>query len=190
MVGNIAVQFVDRLFNLRRVRIFGLLSKILCGILMFCGCSDSSNSLTIDPANLSITWWGDSSDYTEGEYPSVSITKDGTVMEVHKSENKDTLWYTLGTMDSKTSEFNWRSDSSEYTTGQYPSIAISENGTVVEVHETEKSGDQNLYCLYGTISSGSSSVSWGVSNLYTKGLSLEKRFNIPQIQPRIPSCRT
>jgi hypothetical protein len=86
-----------------------------------------------------ITWGNDdrSTKYDSGVTPSAAMTNDGLVVEVHQSQGlKNALWYRLGQVEGN--QINWRRDgkSIEYDNGQDPSVAINNNGLVVEIHKS------------------------------------------------------
>ncbi|MGF2038969.1 MAG: endonuclease/exonuclease/phosphatase family protein [Nostoc sp. CmiVER01] len=81
--------------------------------------------------------FGTSQKYDDGLYPSVAITDDGLVVEVHQakdSENFGTLHYHIGRVAGD--KINWEK-SFQYDTGSRPSVAITNDGVVVEVHQSE-----------------------------------------------------
>ena len=77
--------------------------------------------------------------YDKGDSPSVAINDDGIVVEVHHSDGN--LWYRAGEVKGK--NINWQpvndsgSKIGNYNSGNTPSVAINNNGVVVEVHENE-----------------------------------------------------
>ena len=81
--------------------------------------------------------FGTSQEYDEGIYPSVAITDDGLVVEVHQSkhsENFGKIHYRIGRVAGD--KINW-GGSFEYDSGSRPSVAITNDGVVVEIHQSE-----------------------------------------------------
>ncbi|MCP6760762.1 MAG: hypothetical protein NHB32_18910 [Fischerella sp. CENA71] len=78
-------------------------------------------------------------DYDDGVQPSVAITNDGLVVEVHKSQSRDRLFYRVGKVEGDT--INWgkyeNNKSIDYDDGIQPSVAITNDGLVVEVHKSQ-----------------------------------------------------
>jgi len=87
-----------------------------------------------------------SATYDKGVQPSVSMNTSGQVVEVHKSQSRDALFYRVGRVEkieqnvlgvrSIKTIVRW-GPSYEYDGGVQPSVAITENGTVVEVHKSQ-----------------------------------------------------
>jgi hypothetical protein len=80
-----------------------------------------------------------SDDYDDGVQPSVAITNDGLVVEVHKSQTYDTLFYRVGRVNDD--KIDWGkyegNKSHKYDDGVQPSVAITNDGLVVEVHKSQ-----------------------------------------------------
>jgi hypothetical protein len=93
-----------------------------------------------------------SSAYTKGLQPSCALNRSNVAVEVHKSEKHDTLWWTLGSVNG--TELEWTGfgatseDGKEPDVGLHPSVALSDDGTVLEVHESPKG---NLWYWHGRI---------------------------------------
>jgi 8-oxo-dGTP pyrophosphatase MutT (NUDIX family) len=79
--------------------------------------------------------WGESHYYDNGVQPSVAITNDGLVVEVHTSQNFNTLYYHVGRVKGDNT-IDW-GESHYYNDGVYPSVAITNDGLVVEVHQSQ-----------------------------------------------------
>jgi len=88
--------------------------------------------MTEPPTTGETIGWSDSVQYDDGVNPSVAITNDGLVVEVHQSQNANTLWYHVGRVNGDT--IDW-SDSVQYDDGVNPTVAITNDGLVVEVHQ-------------------------------------------------------
>ncbi len=96
---------------------------------------------TYDPNNKQLNW-GDEQAYNYGITPDAVITNSGKVIEVHKSQNADKLWYTLGEVYSGIPTFNLRFQEN-YTTGVQPTISLFPDETILEVHKTENADKNN-----------------------------------------------
>lgn len=74
--------------------------------------------------------FGPSISYDSGRCPHVAITDDDYVIEVHKSQSYDTLWYRLGLIDVAIRKITWLTpDAVHFADGTNPSVSIS-NGRV------------------------------------------------------------
>jgi hypothetical protein len=110
--------------------------------------------------------WRESIEYDEGIEPSVAITNDGLVVEVHQvhqSQNRETLWYHVGRVNGDTIDWG---DSIEYDDGIRPSVAITNDGLVVEVHKSEN--HDKLYYHVGRVNGDT--IEWGESIQYDDGI--------------------
>ena len=85
-----------------------------------------------------IKWRNDdtSAEYDSGVHPSVAITNSGLVVEVHQSQSHDTLWYGVGKVEGNEIKWENNGESIEYEKGIHPSVAITNSGLVVEVHQS------------------------------------------------------
>ena len=121
----------------------------------------------VDADRKTITW-GSSHKYDSGTSPSIAIYNDPPcVVEVHKSQNHDTLFWRHGKVDASSKTISW-GPSSKYDTGKDPQIAIDASGSiVVENHKSEK--HDTLWCHVGTVEG--STIYWGPSQQYDNGIS-------------------
>ncbi|OUL33739.1 DNA/RNA non-specific endonuclease [Nostoc sp. 106C] len=98
-------------------------------------------------------------DYDDGVQPSVAITNDGLVVEVHKSQTYDRLYYRVGKV--KGDEIDWgkyeNNKSIDYDDGVQPSVAITNDGLVVEVHKSQTY--DRLYYRVGKVKGDE--IDWG-----------------------------
>lgn len=77
--------------------------------------------------------------YDNGKSPDIALNDRNVVVEVHESQNHNTLWYRVGRVNGST--INWEKnndkESHEYDKGVLPSVAINDNGLLVEVHKSQ-----------------------------------------------------
>jgi hypothetical protein len=69
--------------------------------------------------------WGSSINYDQGANPSVAITDDGFVIEIHRSEAFDTLWCRTGIVDANSKTITWLTGSRQYDKGSNPAVATN-----------------------------------------------------------------
>ena len=87
---------------------------------------------------------------------------DTVVIDVHKSDVRDTLWYTVGHV--RLGIVEWQS-AKEYDTGITPAVALA--GTaIVEVHQSENR--PRLFFHVGTLTA-EKTINWGPSKSYDDG---------------------
>ena len=114
--------------------------------------------------------WGRSQKYDTGRRASVALTDDGTVIEVHQSPTGRGLWSNVGRLISSDDGpiVDWRSNE-QYGSGRFPSVAVGNDGTVIEVHQATQKNQ--LWFHYGSIrpSGGGSEIEWGYDGLYDEG---------------------
>ena len=91
---------------------------------------------TVDGSTI---YWEPRKHYDKGISPRIAISSSGlVVIENHQSQNHETLWYRVGKVDADRETITWGS-SHKCDSGMSPSIAINDNLTVIEVHETGSS---------------------------------------------------
>lgn len=112
-----------------------------------------------------IDWWGGDQKYDSGRQPSVAVNDKGVVVEVHKSQSFDKLYYRVGQIEGN--KISW-GDSHQYDSGVTPSVAINNSGQIVEVHKSE--WRDKLFYRTGLISSGRK-IQWSSSREYQDGVS-------------------
>jgi hypothetical protein len=108
-------------------------------------------------SNKNSIFWGDvqpSSAY--GDWPTVALSKEGYVIEVHSDkDDKDgsQQFYRVGTIDpygDQNQSISWKTDPIYWDGGFHTSIAINHNGLIVGVHESN-TGGTGLYYRVGQL---------------------------------------
>ncbi|MDN3612513.1 hypothetical protein ACFFUP_10460 [Vibrio ostreicida] len=77
--------------------------------------------------------------YDQGREPAVSINSQAgghRVVEVHRSQNNDGLWYRLGTLDKRDYGIDWQGHG-QYSSGIRPNVSVNDNGMIVAVHKSQ-----------------------------------------------------
>ena len=102
--------------------------------------------------------WAQTPQYiNEGHYPKVAVNDNKVVVEVHKSQMWDTLWYRVGTLNEQTKEIKWsEKDHSLEKGGRNPVVALSNDGTTVVAYEQ---GDKTYYCV-GEVNKEVTEITW------------------------------
>jgi hypothetical protein len=108
----------------------------------------------------------------KGSDPAVAINDSGLVIEVHKSESTDTLWYWTGQLQSDGS-ITWARHG-QYDDGKSPSVAMDNDGWIVEVHKSQIR--DTLFYRVGHMDSDLE-VTWGDSHEYDDGIEPTIRFD-------------
>ena len=83
----------------------------------------------------------------QGQSPAVAMNDLGQVIEVHKSEVTNTLWYWTGQMQ-EDGTIIWKHHG-RYDDGRNPTIALNNHGWFVEVHRSQS--DDDLWSWVGHI---------------------------------------
>ena len=113
--------------------------------------------------------WGDSHQYDKGITPSVALTEDGMVVEVHETNSRfsSNLFYHIGKIDTTNKLIKW-GPSYRYGEGKYPSVAMNKQGTVVEMHVSQ--GVQPvLWYHVGKLPVDGKDIIWGTSEKTREG---------------------
>ncbi len=125
--------------------------------------------------------WGAKKNYDKGAQPCVAMSRVCTdkeksprnqVVEVHKSQTHDTLWYRRGVVEEE--EVTWR-NSHKIGRGVTPGVAMNRSGLVVEVHKSEN--EDTLWYHVGTLSPNGETIEWGKSTKYDKGVTPQIAIN-------------
>ena len=102
--------------------------------------------------------------YDQGVTPSIAINRGKTVVEVHKSQGNSGLWWRLGGVSGVS--LAWRGHGTVNDDGGYnPSVALNEQGVVVEAHD---SGHGTLWYWTGQVSGNS--IAWKDHGEYDDGV--------------------
>ena len=86
--------------------------------------------------------WKINEKYDKGLYPRISINNSGQCLEIHKSQNFDTLYYHIGNIKNGNSII-W-SNSIRMFRGAFPCVCISNTGMIIEFHQTAE--DEGYIC--------------------------------------------
>ena len=118
--------------------------------------------------------WADSHGYGGGVTPSIAMIRDvdspykGFLVEVHQSQDHDTLWYRVGRNQGPI--IKWSEQPFEsYTKGANPSVTVTNDGYVIESHESQDS--DTLWYMVGKIDFDKWTIDWGPSREYDNGVS-------------------
>jgi len=85
------------------------------------------------------------------------LLNDNTVVEVHKSENLDNLFFRVGRLDQASMEISW-APSVKYDSGKSPAIRLLPNGQLQERHISEWTG--KVWTRNGTLDVARRIITW------------------------------
>lgn len=105
-----------------------------------------------------IEWIVKGKQYDTGQTPSVAVTPDGKIIETHRGNETTKLYYNIGTVDAEGKSINWNEKGEKYDTGRQPSVAVTPDGKIIEVHRGR--GSQSLYCTIGTVNTDGKNIDW------------------------------
>jgi len=123
---------------------------------------------TLNVSDRTVDWTG-AWEYDQGVSPDIAM-KEGVIVEVHQSQNYNTLWSLVGTVNIYGPFIVW-SDSNQYDTGTHPSVAWMQDGTLVEVHSSQDQDE--LWSHVGVLSDAD--IEWEASYKIIKYLGDESR---------------
>jgi hypothetical protein len=97
--------------------------------------------------------WQSSHYYCDGIVPSIAINNHNDFIEVHQSENHNSLYYNLGKVESDSITIQSSGTGQEYksyvgTPSVTPSVAMNSAGLVLEVHESGGTNDSLYYMQF------------------------------------------
>ena len=79
--------------------------------------------------------WGENSYFGEGRAPAVAITDSGSVVVVYENAyGCYKSYYRVGTLNTEHKRIKWVKEAQLYGYGQELSVAMKDDGTVIEVH--------------------------------------------------------
>lgn len=103
--------------------------------------------------------WGSSHKYDGGgQHAAIAINNNNQAVEVHQAPTSGHIWYRVGTINVDNKTIDW-GDSHDYQTGSDPSVALLDNGYVIEGHRSEGVKD-NLWSMVGEININSKDIKW------------------------------
>ena len=109
--------------------------------------------------------WGEKQRYGYGRNPSVCLIYEREtlyVIEVHCRNMASSLQYKLGKVNPQSMRIEWNNIPSEFLTyGKKPKICVTENGTVVVIHEKVLLSGILYFVATTTIHDGNISIAWG-----------------------------
>ncbi|MFA8300843.1 MAG: phosphatidylinositol-specific phospholipase C domain-containing protein [Hyphomicrobiales bacterium] len=117
-----------------------------------------------NPTEYKDVQFGLSTFYDNGNSTDVAMNKYNRIVEVHKSQGANTIWYRVGNL--YRNHINWGS-SKQYDTGISPTVAANDNNVVVEIHKSHSWFSSGLWYHVGTLYS--SSVVFGGSHKFDSG---------------------
>jgi|GEM_PF-640558 len=123
----------------------------------------------VNSGNKKIEWvFSGAKQYDKGYRPRVAMNNNGVVVEVHNNEvTHNTLWYTVGILDKQNNIIHW-GDHREYGNGgSMPSVAITDDGFVIETHRSESLG--TLWRHVGRVDTDNKKIEWSGSKYFDDG---------------------
>ena len=120
----------------------------------------------VNPDTKELTW-SQSQFYGRGTQPTVALRMDGRLVEMHEEKHrfKKHLCYRLGQLDIENQCIRWE-ESVKIGKGKNPSVAVSDEGVVLEMHENDS--DNGLCYTVGELRE--SHIEWGEVQQYDVGI--------------------
>jgi hypothetical protein len=118
--------------------------------------------------------WGTSTKYDTGGNLSVAMDNNGNVVDIHcgspDGDNAHKHYYRVGKVNLKKNTITW-GDYHQYDTGGNHSVAMDNNGNVVDIHSGSPNGDNATkhYYRIGKVDFNKKTISWGTSTKYDTG---------------------
>jgi len=121
--------------------------------------------------------WGTSTKYDTGSSLSVAMDNNGNVVEIHRGspegQYENSHFYRVGKVNFSNKTISWGA-STKYDTGSNLSVALDNNGNVVDTHRGSPGGQYNNSHFYrvGKVNYTNKTISWGASTKYDTGSNL------------------
>lgn len=125
-----------------------------------------------------LTWQG-KVQYDFGNEPDVAVSANGTVVEVHRTDNwifTNELWYHVGKVTGNS--IAWGT-SIKYDTGYTPRVTTDGTGLVLEVHRAGNGDD--LYYKVGRVNADGNGIDWNDSVRYDSGAGPDVAMNSSRV---------
>ena len=101
-----------------------------------------------------------------GTEPSVAINSDNFVVQIHKSQGNNGLWYRCGKVNAN-NVLSWAA-SQKYDDGRDPWVTMNDGGYVIEVHRA--SSGTNLWTHCGKYDYTNRRIKWETVHRYDSGV--------------------
>lgn len=117
---------------------------------------DSTNTIclcvgVIDDTGGAVEW-GDTITHVGGLTTSIAVNRDYVLVEVHQSSHENGLWCYVGVVDFGDKTINWTyKPDKRYDQGSVPSVALSDNETLILLHQSQDESEGKLYGHLGTL---------------------------------------
>ena len=117
--------------------------------------------------------WGQSYRIGNGRTPAVALTDSGHVVVVYRGLTYKS-YYRVGSIDAEHKKINWANEAQLYGFGQELSVAMNDDGTIIEVHRTPSISLYRLRFTYGRLEVNnqgkiSGNIDWSSSKTYSHG---------------------
>jgi hypothetical protein len=118
--------------------------------------------------------FGSSLRYDNGVDTSVALHSSGLILEFHRSQNTDSIWYRLGKLvPPDVNNVTWGGSHNVGVDGFWPAVALTKEGYVIEVHSdrASKKGSKQFYHV-GTIDpygDENQTISWKTDFIHWDG---------------------
>eukprot|EP01097_Dermamoeba_algensis_P000523 TRINITY_DN117_c0_g1_i1.p1 TRINITY_DN117_c0_g1~~TRINITY_DN117_c0_g1_i1.p1 ORF type:complete len:145 (+),score=37.79 TRINITY_DN117_c0_g1_i1:530-964(+) len=93
--------------------------------------------------------WHAMKKYDTGTFPRIVVNSGQVVVEAHKSETFDQLYFNIGVLDIDQGDIGWVEKSKRYDSGRHPSLGFGDPATLLEVHQAD--GAPALFYRVGEI---------------------------------------
>lgn len=105
----------------------------------------------------------------DGMEPTVAMNNNNFVVQVHKSQDQETLWSRPGKVNPNNT-VSWLQASSYLDKGRDPAVTMNDKGQIIEIHRGDSS--YNLWYHCGLFNAESGSIGWGPATKmgYSKGV--------------------
>jgi hypothetical protein len=119
-----------------------------------------------------IVWSDSHSIDTSGDWPAVTVTKEGYVILALTPLGDTTLQYWVGTINpagTNAQTIDWKLKEQSYDSGFHPSLSVNSSGKMVEVHESG-SGGKGIYYRIGHLkdpAAGQFNIVWDTGDYGT-----------------------
>ncbi|MDP5274165.1 phage head spike fiber domain-containing protein [Chengkuizengella axinellae] len=122
--------------------------------------------------NHNISWGNDHNSLMKGWNPTIALTDSGEIVVAHNANLRSDLHYSIGSLNTSNKTIDWLRKNVSYGKGWNPSIAVTNGGTVIQVHQGESKNE--IYYKVGQLAGDE--INWNKRHGATKYNSGQKPF--------------
>ena len=126
---------------------------------------------SLDSGDLTVSWNGSTHHFDSGDFPTFAINSQNQLLLIHVDSGGNTLYWSVGTVNSGSVDIDGAPHNNDYTSGMQPTILLRDgyDNLVLVLHLNTNVNSSMVYDV-GLYDSGTQTVSWTTTNqMYIDG---------------------